>query len=87
MMRPFDFQHRISDLFAYDAWRLLGAHYEQVLTDPADLTARGAMLLGAHEAGMAIEQSMLGGTHAANPLTTRYGTTLAGQGASSFILS
>ena len=45
------------------------------------------MLLGAHEAGMAIEQSMLGGTHAANPLTTRYGTTLAGQGASSFILS
>ncbi len=66
----------ISDLFACDAWRLLDTHYEQVLTDPADLTARGAMLLGAHEAGMAIEQSMLGGTHAcANPLTARYGTT------------
>ena len=33
------------------------------------------MLLGAHEAGMAIEQSMLGATHAcANPLTARYGT-------------
>ena len=33
------------------------------------------MLLGAHEAGMAIEQSMLGAAHAcANPLTARYGT-------------
>ena len=41
-----------------------------------DLAARGAMLLGAHEAGIAIEQSMLGATHAcANPLTARYGTT------------
>jgi alcohol dehydrogenase len=36
------------------------------------------MLLGAHEAGIAIEQSMLGATHAcANPLTSRYGTTHA----------
>ena len=41
-----------------------------------DLAARGAMLLGAHAAGIAIEQSMLGATHAcANPLTARYGTT------------
>jgi alcohol dehydrogenase len=33
------------------------------------------MLLGAHYAGVAIEQSMLGATHAcANPLTARYGT-------------
>ena len=33
------------------------------------------MLLGAHHAGIAIEQSMLGATHAcANPLTARYGT-------------
>jgi alcohol dehydrogenase len=66
----------ISDLFAHDAWRLLDTHYEQVLAEPDDLTARGAMLLGAHEAGIAIEQSMLGATHAcANPLTARYGTT------------
>jgi alcohol dehydrogenase len=66
----------ISDLFAHDAWRLLDAHYERVLAEPTDLVARGAMLLGAHEAGIAIEQSMLGGTHAcANPLTARYGTT------------
>jgi alcohol dehydrogenase len=33
------------------------------------------MLLGSHLAGMAIEASMLGATHAcANPLTARYGT-------------
>jgi alcohol dehydrogenase len=34
------------------------------------------MLLGAHQAGMAIEASMLGAAHAcANPLSARYGTT------------
>ena len=66
----------VSDLFAADAWRLLESHYERVLADPGDLAARGAMLLGAHEAGIAIEQSMLGATHAcANPLTARHGTT------------
>jgi alcohol dehydrogenase len=66
----------ISDLFARGAWRLIAGSYERVLTDPSDLSARGAMLLGAHEAGIAIELSMLGATHAcANPLTARYGTT------------
>ena len=66
----------ISDLFAAEAWRLLEAHYERVLETPEHIAARGAMLLGAHEAGIAIEQSMLGATHAcANPLTARYGTT------------
>ena len=66
----------ISDLFAGEAWRLLSSYYERVLEAPADLRARGAMLLGAHYAGVAIEQSMLGATHAcANPLTARYGTT------------
>jgi alcohol dehydrogenase len=66
----------ISDLFARDAWRLLEGHYERVLDEPGDVVARGAMLLGAHEAGIAIEQSMLGATHAcANPLTAHHGTT------------
>jgi alcohol dehydrogenase len=65
----------MSDAFALHAWRLLESHYERVLATPRDLAARGAMLLGAHEAGMAIEQSMLGATHAcANPLTARHGT-------------
>ena len=40
------------------------------------LPARGSMLLGAHLAGAAIENSMLGATHAlANPLTAHYGIT------------
>lgn len=66
----------ISDLYARDAWRLLDHHYERVVAEPADLAARGAMLLGAHEAGVAIEQSMLGAAHAcANPLTARHGVT------------
>lgn len=66
----------MSDLFAREAWRLLESNYERVIVDPQDRDARGAMLLGSHEAGIAIEQSMLGATHAcANPLTARYGTT------------
>jgi alcohol dehydrogenase len=66
----------LSDLFARDAWRLLEPHYLRVLGAPHDLAARSAMLLGAHQAGIAIEQSMLGATHAcANPLTAHYGTT------------
>jgi alcohol dehydrogenase len=65
----------VSDGFARDAWKRLERHYERVLTDPDDLDARGAMLLGGHEAGVAIEHSMLGATHAcANPLTAHVGT-------------
>ena len=68
----------ISDLFAREAWRLLEGNYERVLAEPGNIEARGAMLLGAHEAGIAIDQSMLGATHAcANPLTSQYGTTHA----------
>jgi alcohol dehydrogenase len=66
----------LSDLFAREAWRQLEANYERVLTHPEDLSGRGAMLIGAHQAGAAIEHSMLGATHAcANPLTAHYGTT------------
>jgi alcohol dehydrogenase len=66
----------VSELFAREAWRLLEANYERVLAAPRDVGARGAMLLGAHYAGIAIEASMLGATHAcANPLTAKYGTT------------
>jgi alcohol dehydrogenase len=65
----------VSDLFARDAWRLLERHYRDVLAVPGDIAARAAMLFGAHAAGIAIEQSMLGAAHAcANPLTARYGT-------------
>jgi alcohol dehydrogenase len=65
----------LSELFSREAWRLLEANYERVLTNPQDLEARGSMQLGAHFAGMAIENSMLGATHAcANPITANYGT-------------
>lgn len=65
----------LSDVFAKEAWRLLANNYERVLNEPQDLEARGAMLLGAHYSGIAIENSMLGATHAcANPLTAHYGT-------------
>ena len=65
----------VSQCFARDAWRLLSENYERVLSEPDDLAARGAMQLGAHLAGIAIENSMLGATHAcANPLTANYGT-------------
>jgi alcohol dehydrogenase len=65
-----------SEVFSREAWRLLDGQYERVLESPGDLEARSAMQLGAYFAGVAIESSMLGATHAcANPLTARYGTT------------
>jgi alcohol dehydrogenase len=66
----------LSQMFARDAWRLLEPNLEVVLRDPGNLEARGAMQLGAHLAGLAIENSMLGACHAcANPLTAHYGLT------------
>jgi alcohol dehydrogenase len=63
----------MSDTFSQRAWRLLSDAFERVLLHPADAEARAGMQLGAHYAGMAIEQSMLGAAHAcANPLTARY---------------
>jgi alcohol dehydrogenase len=64
----------MSDTFSHKAWRLLNDGFERVLLHPADSEARAAMQLGAHYAGLAIEQSMLGAAHAcAGPLTARYG--------------
>lgn len=78
----------VSQLFARRAWRLLAQGFPVVIANGDGngqianselrdlLTARGAMLLGAHLAGAAIENSMLGATHAlANPLTAHYGIT------------
>jgi alcohol dehydrogenase len=65
----------LSEMLAREAWRLLEGTYERVLSEPQDVEARGRMLLGAHLAGAAIENSMLGAAHACtNPLTARYGT-------------
>jgi alcohol dehydrogenase len=68
-------RNAVSELFSREAWRLLEPNYERVLNQPDNLEARGAMQLGAFYAGVAIENSMLGATHAcANPLTARFGT-------------
>ena len=62
----------ISQMFAREAWRLLEKSFEIVVSDPENIEARSRMLLGAHLAGAAIENSMLGAAHAcANPLTAR----------------
>jgi len=66
----------LSQMFSREAWQLLSTSFASVLSDPGDIEARGNMLLGAHWAGSAIENSMLGATHAlANPLSAKYDMT------------
>lgn len=66
----------VSQLFSRRAWQLLAKAFPKVIEQPDNLEARGAMLLGAHWAGAAIEYSMLGATHAlANPLSAHFDLT------------
>ncbi len=66
----------ISQIWALHAFRHLEANFEKALSEPDNLDARSAMQIGAHFAGVAIENSMLGICHAcANPLTAHYGIT------------
>jgi alcohol dehydrogenase len=66
----------LSQAFSREGWRLLAENFEIVLQQPANLEARGGMQVGAHLAGLAIENSMLGVAHScANPLTAHYGLT------------
>jgi alcohol dehydrogenase len=74
----------LSQRFSRRAWQLLSRAFPAVISKEqptrADRTALlsdcGAMLLGAHFAGAAIERSMLGATHAlANPLSAHLGLT------------
>ena len=63
----------VSQMFARQAWVLLSKSFSQVITTSDDPEARGNMLLGAHLAGAAIENSMLGAAHAtANPLSAHF---------------
>src|ERR1700749_3350501 len=50
----------LSEIFSREAWRLLESSYERVLSRPEDVEAHASMLLDAHLAGAAIENSMLG---------------------------
>jgi alcohol dehydrogenase len=67
-------QTPLSECFSRSAWRLLSSGFERMVKNPEDLEARGAMLLGAHFGGLAIENSNLGAAHAcAYPLTDHFG--------------
>jgi alcohol dehydrogenase len=64
----------VSRAFSRQAWQLLSSSFVRSLDQPQDAAARQDMLLGAHLAGCAIENSMLGAAHAcANPLTATFG--------------
>ncbi len=70
----------VSRALSRHAWDLLEPAYTglvrgRTVGGRSGNAVRARMLLGAHLAGAAIEQSMLGGAHAcANPLTARFGT-------------
>jgi len=65
----------VSQMLSRQAWVLLSSAFPVVMDQPDNIEARGRMLLGAHFAGSAIENSMLGAAHAlANPLTAHFGT-------------
>jgi len=69
-------RNNVSLEMSRQAWTRLDAAFEKAMRDPHNDDAHAVMLLGAHLAGAAIEQSMLGAAHAcANPLTARLGIT------------
>src|SRR5262245_18749574 len=66
----------VSQLFSRQAWQLLVRGFPAVIDAGDDIDARAKMLLGAHLAGSAIENSMLGAVHAlANPLSAHFDVT------------
>lgn len=66
----------ISRIYSREAWQRLHQNFSRVMKTPENIEARAEMLLGAHFAGAAIENSMLGAAHScANPLTAHYGVT------------
>jgi len=68
-------RNAVSQMFARQAWQLLSSAFPIVMEQPDNVEARGQMLLGSHLAGAAIENSMLGATHAAaNPLSAHFNT-------------
>jgi alcohol dehydrogenase class IV len=54
----------ISDMYAREALRLLSANLITACEQPTDITARSAMLLGAHLAGLAFSNAPVAGVHA-----------------------
>ncbi len=67
-------RNEISLLFSRESFRLLASNFKTVLHEPDCVGARAGMQLGTAYAGLAIENSMLGASHAlANPLTATCG--------------
>ncbi|MGH6706995.1 MAG: iron-containing alcohol dehydrogenase [Sphingomicrobium sp.] len=54
----------ISDMYAREALKLLSANLITACTQPGDIAARSAMLLGAHLAGLAFSNAPVAGVHA-----------------------
>ena len=54
----------ISDLYAREALALLSANIVSACEEPGDISARSAMLLGAHLAGLAFANAPVAGVHA-----------------------
>jgi alcohol dehydrogenase class IV len=54
----------LSDMLAREALRLLAGNLLRACEEPGDLDARGAMLLGAHLAGVAFANAPVAGVHA-----------------------
>lgn len=66
----------VSNIHSMESFRLIASAIESVVDGSADDESRASMQLGAALAGLAIENSMLGATHAtANPLTARFDVT------------
>ena len=67
-------RNELSVKYSVEALSLIHQPFLVALTDPENLQARGSMLLASTYAGLAIEHSMLGASHAcANPLSQQYG--------------
>ncbi|MCM0755466.1 iron-containing alcohol dehydrogenase [Desulfovibrio aminophilus] len=54
----------LTDLLALDAMRLVRANLPRAIAAPEDLEARGNMMLGSMEAGLAFSNAILGAVHA-----------------------
>jgi alcohol dehydrogenase len=66
-------RNSLSLMYSREAFKLCMTAFPEVMRNPGNLEARGRMQLGAAFAGLAIENSMLGATHAAaNPLTAHF---------------
>ncbi|MHC5111903.1 MAG: iron-containing alcohol dehydrogenase family protein [Planctomycetota bacterium] len=67
---------KVSSDYSAMAWERLMSAFDEIVSGSAGCDARADMLIGAHLAGAAIEESMLGAAHAcANPLTAKFGVT------------